>query len=316
MKRFVASCLPLLLAVPLMMGTQCSESGLQQVPNRAPVAVAFVWEGAGIESTKRLGYVLEGDTATLDGSQSFDEDARGTMTFDWTLLSSPEGSTVLLEVPEDDPATDDVESAFPYFVPDMLGTYRIELVVSDTREGVSNPAIVNVQAVPPSQLSVTLEWDVSGVDLDLHLVRDGGAYFDRAGGSDCFSWSPNPDWGDPTSAEDNPVLDRDLDGEGQGPFRETILLPEPADGTYALYIHYYADHVAMDGGNDQVADATIDVKVLGRTITETIATPAPMQAGQVWAVRELTWPAQGLISLGDTYTSHGALNGPDYNTDE
>ncbi len=308
--------LPLIVAVPLFLGAQCSDSGLQQVPNRAPIALAFVFEGQGIESTKRLGYVLEGDTAVLDGSHSFDEDARGTMTFEWTLLSAPEGSSVALDVPEDDPETEEVESAFPSFVPDVLGTYRIELVVADTREGVSTPAIVNVQAVPPSQLSVTLEWDVSGADMDIHLVREGGTYFDLAGGSDCFSWRPNPDWGDTASAEDNPVLDRDLDGEGQGPFRETILVPEPMDGTYTLYLHYFSDHVDIDGGNAQVVDAQIDVKVLGRPITETITTPTPMQAGQLWVVREIVWPDQSLLALGDGYTTHAAEGGPPYFTTE
>lgn len=304
---------PLLSA--LILTAACEpDTGLQAIPNRAPVAVAFVFEGPDIDSTKRLGYVVEGEAATLDGSQSFDEDARGDMAFAWTLLSVPEGSALqVLDVPEEDPETDIFEAAFPTFLPDMLGTYRIELVVSDTREGVSNPAIVNIQVVPPSQLSVTLEWDVSGVDLDLHVVREGGSYFDLAGESDCFSWTPNPDWGDSTSAEDNPQLDRDLDGERQGPFREVVTLPEPGDGTYRIYVHYYADHVAIDGGNNQVADAQIDVKVLGRSIAETITSPTPIQVGQVWEVRDLDWPSQALNTLGGAYTTHSALGGPEYN---
>jgi hypothetical protein len=309
MRRLVA------LAALLVLTTACGpENVLSVVPNKAPIAIALFWEGETIESSKRLGYTLVDETATLDGSLSFDEDPRGDLQFEWTLLAAPEGSEVVsLDVPEDDPDTDDVESAYATFVPDVLGTYRVELIVFDTREGVSRPAIVNVQAVPPSQLTVTLQWDAGGADLDLHLIQQDGTYFDYTGGSDCFSWSRNPDWGDPESAADNPLLDRDRDGERAGPYREIITLTEPMDGDYRILVHYFMDHVKSDGGNSQTTDATIDVKVLGRPLAPQIATPTPMQEGDVWEVRELSWPGRALSTRGTSYTTHEALGGPLYN---
>ena len=301
------------VVVPLAM-LACNDTNLQAVPNQAPVALAYYWEGPDIESSKRVGYTMIGDAATLDGSASFDEDARGDMSFDWQLLSAPEGSSVLIDVPEEDPETEEFESAFPTFQPDVLGTYRVQLVVSDTREGVSNPAIVNVQAVPPSQLTVTLEWDVGGADLDLHVLRNDGTYFDVSGGSDCFSWSPNPDWGDPASADDNPTLDRDRDGEMQGPYRETVTLPQPQDGSeYQVLVHYFMDHVRSDGGNPQPVEATVDIKVLGQPLAPTIESPMPIQEGQVWEVRGVRWPERELSAMSPTYTTHEALGGPAYN---
>jgi hypothetical protein len=65
--------------------------------------------------------VLVGELVELDGSLSSDPDF-DELTFTWSFTASPEGNTATL-------AEDDTVS--PTFVPDAVGTYAIQLVVSD-----------------------------------------------------------------------------------------------------------------------------------------------------------------------------------------
>jgi hypothetical protein len=63
-----------------------------------------------------------GSTVVLDGSASSDPDFDPIVSYDWSLAAQPAGSSVVLG----DPGT-----AFPSFVPDLVGTYIAQLIVSD-----------------------------------------------------------------------------------------------------------------------------------------------------------------------------------------
>ena len=309
--------LPLLL-VPTLLASACGGGdSLRALPNDPPIAVAAVYGGETIEeqSAQFLGYTIAGEQATLDARLSRDPD--GTIeTWAWTLEDWPEDSALTSEditVPEDDPDTEENESVFPTFTPDVLGTYRLGLVVTDDDDAVSDMAFVFVQSVPPSGMEVELEWPEAGADLDAHLTTPGGSYWDVEGGTDCFSWNPNPDWGDSSLALDNPELDDDADGVGAGPFRESIWLETPTDTTdgFLVRVHYYADHVAMTGGSALPANPTIRIKVLDNLVAE--MTPSqPLVAGDVWVVGTFTWPDRVFNQIG-TLTTHTDLGGPDYN---
>ncbi len=327
-----------LVAITPLLG--CSDSGVRLLPNRPPVAVAAIDNGPEDESVQRLGYTVLGDTAGLDGSDSRDPDNEvEEFIYQWSFEAVPEGSTVTNEsivIPDEDPETETLESALANFVPDLLGTYRLNLVVIDTKELPSLPAVVVVQAVPPSSLQVELEWNTARSDLDLHLIAPNGNYFgsysttDGSTAGDCFSWAPNPDWGDPSMALDNPLLLADSDGEGEGPFRETILLELPPDtcdeagvaagdcsevGNYRIWVHYYSDHTQLLLGPDgaQPAEATVTISVLGQEIGGgPVTTPSPLQDGEIWKVGELSWPAREFYPVNST-SSHGAEGGPSYN---
>ncbi|MCI0530126.1 MAG: PKD domain-containing protein, partial [Nitrospira sp.] len=80
------------------------------VSNNPPVA------DAGPDQT-----VLVGDTVTLDGSGSTDLDG-DPLTYNWSLVSVPTGSLVIL----DDPTT-----VHPTFVVDLPGAYVVQLIVHD-----------------------------------------------------------------------------------------------------------------------------------------------------------------------------------------
>lgn len=80
--------------------------------------------------------VVVGDTVTIDGSGS--SDANGdTLTYNWSLNSAPAGSLASIAVPTD---------SITGFVPDLAGTYVVQLVVNDGYAD-SDPDTIQVQAV-------------------------------------------------------------------------------------------------------------------------------------------------------------------------
>ena len=96
------------------------------VPNTAPVA------HAGADLTSELGL-----TVALDGRAS--SDANGDpLGHAWTLVSAPVGSNVQLA---------SANTARPTFVPDLVGVYNFNLVVTDGRAN-SPPDAVAVQVTP------------------------------------------------------------------------------------------------------------------------------------------------------------------------
>jgi len=291
---------------------------LSSIPNEAPIAVAAIFDAEGLDagSAQFLGYTIAGEVATLDGSLSRDNEGP-IETYTWTFDALPDDSLLTSEdlVPaEDNPETEDVnEAALLSFTPDALGTYRISLVVTDNDEEPSEPSLVFVQAVPPSGLRVRLDWPETGADLDVHLTTPGGTYFDYENGTDCFSWNPNPDWGDGSLALDNPELEGDADGVGAGPYRESIFLDTPADTEqeeYLIRVHYYSDHNELLGGSTTPATPTLQVRVLDNVITE-ISPSAPLLKGDVWVVGKLSWPDRVFSSI-NSVTDHDTLGGPAY----
>jgi len=307
-----------------LFSTGCADNTIRALPNRAPVAQAFVDSGDDNTDDQRLGYVIQGGTATLDGSLSSDADDVGQpelLTFEWSFDSIPADSSYPIDedgvidssaliVPEDNPETDDVnEAAFPQFTPDTLGTYRVQLIVIDDDGEPSAPSIAVVQAVPPSDLSIHLEWSNTSADLDLHLIGPDGTYF---ADGDCFSWEPNPEWGEAGLATDNPELGADADGEGSGPYRETINLEEPPEGDYEVWVHYYSDHSEELGHTAVPATAEVEVRVFDEIIEGSVLESDPMLSGAVWKVGVMSWPDRSFAPLNQTST-HGAEGGPAYN---
>jgi len=313
MKRF-----GLLLLSGLAVGCgDVTGPSIRAVPNQAPIAHATFDTGVDAGVDQLLGYVVVGNTANLDGSGSHDPDDANlaNLAFTWEFDEGgvPEGSELSnesLTVADDNVETGDVnEQSFMSFMPDVLGTYRIKLTVTDDKEDVSNPAFVFVQAVPPEDLEIRTDWESTQADLDLHLVAPGGSYF---GDDDCFSWNPNPDWGDPALAGDNPELLGDNDGEGGAPYAERIRLAMPQDGDYELYVHYYSDHSEELGNAAVPSTPTFVASVFGEELAEPIIAPQPLLNGDVWCIGTLRWPEMELVYI-NTICDHFELGGPDYN---
>ncbi|MFH0891866.1 MAG: PKD domain-containing protein [Candidatus Falkowbacteria bacterium] len=84
-----------------------------------------------------------GVVTTLDASASSDPEENYPLTYTWTLVSAPAGSSVSL---------DDPTAVSPSFTPDLPGAYVFELVVADSLGSASAPVTVTVTSVnnPPT----------------------------------------------------------------------------------------------------------------------------------------------------------------------
>ncbi|MBN1815760.1 MAG: S8 family serine peptidase, partial [Sedimentisphaerales bacterium] len=116
--------------------------------NTPPVADA----GSGRE-------VLVGALVSLDGSGSTDAD-QDILSYVWSFISKPTGSTAEISSPA---------SANPSFTADAVGTYIIQLIVSDGIEN-SNPDSVFIEALAPANQPPSTAGDAYTIDEDTRLV--------------------------------------------------------------------------------------------------------------------------------------------------
>ncbi|MCK6526425.1 PKD domain-containing protein [Myxococcota bacterium] len=133
-------------------------------------------------------WVEVGQTAVLDGSASYDPDARP-LTYDWSLLSAPAGSAAGIV------GSTSVQAAL---VPDVEGTYSVELLVDDGTQTATDSAHVNATAggggddddddvpnTPPVADAGSDRSTTEGQEVTL----DGSGSFDHDGDNLAYSWS-------------------------------------------------------------------------------------------------------------------------------
>tara|TARA_B110000211_G_scaffold234958_1_gene307792 strand:- start:4481 stop:6256 length:1776 start_codon:yes stop_codon:yes gene_type:complete len=135
--------------------------------NRKPVA------NAGLDLSG-----LVGSEATLDGSLSTDID-NDSLTYNWTLVESPEGSAAILN-------NEDSES--PTFIPDMLGSYIVGLTVHD---GKLSSEIDYVTISPENQLPVADAGRDFSIIVGEPITIDGSNSYDPEGDELTYLWSNN-----------------------------------------------------------------------------------------------------------------------------
>jgi len=237
-----------------------------------------------------------GTEFVLDGTASFDQDVEdATLSYQWEIVSTPNGAEAELI---------GADTATPSFFADTLGVYEVALVVTDADSLISeNTALQAIEVTPWTELEVVLTWDAD-VDLDLHLIAPGGAYY---GENDCFFGNPEPDWGTDGEAADDPILNDDDDSSG-GP--EVIELLSPVDGTYTVMVQYYNQRQESSPN----VSPTLEVYAEGELISE-IEGPTLTAEGQVWFSGELDWNT-ATFEYSNNITTHTALGGEDYNTEQ
>jgi hypothetical protein len=232
---------------------------------------------------QRLGWSQEGQATWLNGTLTLDDNSLlDELELNWSFELVPEGSELT-----DEAITPADPFGYATFVPDLEGTYRVALTATDRFDETSTPAVAVVVVTPPMELTATLEWDTNRVDLDLHLIAPDGSYF---GDTDCFSWNPNPNWGDPALADDDPLLADDEDGEGVGPYFEQIGLRQPPQGQYRVLVHHYLDHGLALGQDARAALPTVSIEAGGEQLVDAMEAPAPLLEDDVWVVGVIEWP--------------------------
>jgi Tol biopolymer transport system component len=112
-----------------------AESPLFTSPNQPPLA------NPGPNQTANIGNMV-----TLDGSASSDPDGNNPLTYAWSFISAPQGSTAVVNNPT---------SVNPTFTPDIAGNYAVSLTVTDSLGLSSQPSTVTVTAVNPAPAAPT-----------------------------------------------------------------------------------------------------------------------------------------------------------------
>ena len=136
------------------------------ISNLPPVAVP------GPSQTTRLG-----ETVHLDGTASFDDNtSTNDLVYLWQFASRPAGSGAVLS---------GADTATPTFVPDVIGDYRVELVVTDPEGLASAPAEVLVSPNSPPTVNAGLDRvAIVGTSVELN-----GSATDSEGDSLSFEWT-------------------------------------------------------------------------------------------------------------------------------
>jgi hypothetical protein len=186
------------------------------------------------------------------------EDGRILLTYQWTNVSWPAGAPP--------PALAGDQGPLLRLAAVATGDYVVRLEVRDA-QGNASSTTARFRVEVRNDLVVQLSWSGDGgnqgADLDLHLVRPGGAPFGArtlAGAvvSDDVSGFTvsgalldaglSLDWGLPGSADD-PRLN--VDDSGDGPLVENVSLDGPANGCtsspcrYGVFVHAFRDARAL-----------------------------------------------------------------------
>ncbi|MBM75039.1 MAG: hypothetical protein CMK59_06545 [Proteobacteria bacterium] len=211
-------------------------------------------------------------SATWIGENSYDLSGAEIVEYDWTLLSKPEGSVSYIP---------NGGANRPNFSPDLAGTYVGQLVVYNEWGRASLPCEATLEAVPKESLWVEIYWEHPGDDMDLHLVRPGGALESN---NDCYymncvngGWL---DWGVLGYPDDDPSLDID-DITGTGP--ENINVLDPENGTFEVWIHDYPGSVYNNPN-----DVTVRIYLSGQLVWEDTKTISGENSYTLFA--EVLWP--------------------------
>jgi hypothetical protein len=223
-------------------------------------------------------------TVVLDGSNSF-ADGSSVAEYKWELIQVPQDSAASLRDVQNEPGDPARQELFL----DLAGAYVVELEVSNEFGTVScEPTTVTILAVPTERVHIQLVWtnpedpneaDLSGADVDLHLVRMGsGGWFDRVW--DTYYRNPEPRW-----QPEHPSLDID-DTNGHGPENINMDDPEPCTW-YAVGAHYFQDH------GFGTAYVTVRIYLDNALVFELLNQPL-LRSGEFWDVARIHWPTQSV----------------------
>lgn len=141
------------------------ESVTPDAPELAPFRVSNSAPVARIGGQYETLLARLGETIYLNGSPSYDPDGDA-LTYEWTFTNIPQGSGTTLS---------DSAAPKPEFVPDMVGDYTVQLIVSD-HELYSEPAYLTVTAI--EHLPVSLNW---GLEAQTDTGEDPGIAINNHG---------------------------------------------------------------------------------------------------------------------------------------
>jgi len=226
------------------------------------------------------------ETATWDGSASYDEQGYAIIAHQWSLLSKPAGSAVTIP--------NGSNAVIVGFQPDLAGEYVGFLVVTNEL-GDTGSCEATLESIPAENLWVEMYWMTAPDDMDLHLLNTPNWMSAIETNNDCYylnctptSWWGSVNWGSAGDLDD-PHLDLD-DIQGTGP--ENINIQQPQPWVYTVVVHDYTGSTADTYGDNEV---TVNVYVTGTlqwTDTKTISGD-----GSYTPFCHIDWAGMSIISL-------------------
>ncbi len=217
-----------------------------------------------------------GETVTLDGGGSYDPNVppRDPLTYQWAFGSKPVESTAQLS---------STIAEAPTITLDVVGTYTFQLNVTNSA-GVPSiaPAVAMIYAKPTDDLYVEMVWNNNPVDMDLHLIVDGGV-FDGEG--DCNAYNPDAGFSC-TPGSDHLV----------GPGPEWIGVAIPAATDYEVECKLYDAHNA----SNESTIVTVRVYVYGVLAAQLCQQMDSI--GQLWPALTVAWPSGTVTPIGSSIT--------------
>jgi hypothetical protein len=198
--------------------------------------------------------VQVGDTVALDGSGSSDADG-DPLTFLWESISAPAGSTAALTNPT---------TSGPTFVPDVAGSYDLQLVVNDGTDD-SAPDTVTITAAVGNTPPVADAGENQNVQVGDTVNLDGSGSSDPDGDDLTYDWTlADPFSHDITASLSDPTAVMPTFSADQAGIYEAILVVN--DGTDASAPDTVAI-IAAVGNSPPVADAGTDQSAqVGETV--------------------------------------------------
>ena len=259
--------------------------------------------------------VLPLDIVNLDGSASVDPDGPNNrpVKYEWAVIDRPPDSTALpveryfeRSRPADGGDPDDPSTPGALFFVDLVGTYTIELRVTDNMN-LSAPselcpeptAIITIDAKPEEDIHVQMVWttpgdedetNTEGSDVDLHFMHPRNLGW-MMPPTDCYYANPSPDWGRLGSPDDNPSLDID-DTNGAGPENVNLNNPENTGDLGAPYIvgvHYYRSDEFFGGRDWGSSYVTVRIYLGGELSWENGQAKELRRTDDFWEVAGIIW---------------------------
>ena len=123
----------------------CTPEDLPQEGDKLPIAMCSASQ---VEVSPISGSV------DFIGHESHDPNGYPIVSYKWTIIEKPQGSTATLG--------SGIADRYG-FQPDMAGDYTMQLVVENDRCMLSEPCTVDIQAVPNENLWVEMHWVGSGM---------------------------------------------------------------------------------------------------------------------------------------------------------
>lgn len=180
--------------------------------------------------------VVVGTAVTLDGSGSSDADGDD-LTYTWTLLSTPSGSSAQLT---------GASTAQAGFEADVVGTYEAVLEVSDGTDADADTVAVTATNTAPSAVALPDSTVAQGSTVNL----DGSASTDADGHSLSYSWALDVPSGSSATLSDPTAETPSFTADVEGDYRAILTVSDGWDAAVDT-----AAITAVDPGAAPVIDA-------------------------------------------------------------